>query len=74
MNALESAWSRNPTDTASAPAEEHLDTLFRTHYGRLARVVGRIVHDQAEAEEIAVDVFVKWRGHPAAHGVGVGMA
>ncbi len=46
------------------------DTLFRLHYGRIARVIGRIVRDQARAEEIAVDVFVKWRRHPPAHGAG----
>src|SRR3954466_1662275 len=70
MNALNSAWIRDASDDASTPSEERLDALFRAHYGRLARVVGRIVHDQAAAEEIAVDVFVKWRGHPAAHGDG----
>ena len=70
MNALNSAWTRDASDDASTPSEERLDALFRAHYGRLARVVGRIVHDQAAAEEIAVDVFVKWRGHPAAHGDG----
>ena len=66
MNALNSAWTGDASDYAS----DRLDALFRAHYGRLARVVGRIVHDQAEAEEIAVDVFVKWRGHPAAQGDG----
>lgn len=46
------------------------DTLFRLHYGRVARVIGRIIRDQARAEEIAVDVFVKWRRHTPAHGAG----
>jgi RNA polymerase sigma-70 factor (ECF subfamily) len=55
---------------ATADAGERLDALFRAHYARLARVVGRIVHDQAEAEEIAVDVFLRWRRHPSAHGDG----
>ena len=70
MNALNSAWTRDASDDAATASEERLDALFRAHYGRLARVLGRIVHDQAAAEEIAVDVFVKWRGHPAAHGDG----
>ena len=70
MNALNSAWTRDASGDAATASEERLDALFRAHYGRLARVVGRIVHDQAAAEEIAVDVFVKWRGHPAAHGDG----
>jgi RNA polymerase sigma-70 factor (ECF subfamily) len=51
-------------------AGDRLDSLFRTHYARLARVAGRIVHDQAQAEEIAVDVFLRWRRHPSAHGDG----
>lgn len=49
---------------------DRLESLFRTQYARLARVVGRIVHDQAQAEEIAVDVFLRWGRHPAAHGAG----
>ena len=64
MNALDAA--RLP-DAATADGDR-LDTLFRTHYARLARVVGRVVQDQAQAEEIAVDVFLRWRRHPAAHG------
>lgn len=65
----------NALDTTAVPvgttaAGHRFDLLFQTHYGRLARVVGRIVHDQARAEEIAADVFVKWQRHPAAHGDG----
>ena len=46
------------------------DALFRQHYGRLARVAGRIVGDRARAEELVADVFLAWRGHPGAHGDG----
>ena len=65
----------NALDTTAVPvgttaAGHRFDLLFQTHYGRLARVVGRIVHDQARAEEIAADVFVRWQRHPAAHGEG----
>ncbi|AMY07026.1 RNA polymerase sigma factor YlaC [Luteitalea pratensis] len=49
---------------------DRFEVLFREHYARVARVIGRIVRDQARAEEMAVDVFVKWRRHPAAHGDG----
>jgi RNA polymerase sigma-70 factor, ECF subfamily len=55
---------------ASEEAGARFDSLFRTHYRRVARVIGRIIHDESRAEEIAVDVFVKWRRHPAAHGTG----
>ena len=39
-----------------------IDEAFRTHYGRVARVIARVVHDFARAEELAVEVFLKlWR-------------
>jgi len=65
----------NALDTTGLPAaaslaSDRLDELFRTHYARLARVIGRIVHDQARAEEIAADVFIRWQRHPRAHGDG----
>lgn len=65
----------NALDTTGLPAaaslaSDRLDELFRTHYARLARVIGRIVHDQARAEEIAADVFIRWQRHPSAHGDG----
>jgi len=37
-----------------------LDDLFRAHYGRITRVIGRVIQDQARAEELAVEVFLKW--------------
>lgn len=45
-----------------------MDTLFRAHYGRIARVIGRVVRDQARAEELAVDVFVKWQRNGGENG------
>ena len=47
---------------------ERLDVIFRAHYKRMTRVIGKVIHDQARAEEIAVDVFLKWWRHPQAHG------
>lgn len=75
IDRLVRSWAVNALDAtgipdASAAAGDGLDALFRAHYGRLARVVGRIVHDQAQAEEIAVEVFLRWRRHPSAHGEG----
>jgi RNA polymerase sigma-70 factor (ECF subfamily) len=66
VNALDAAHLPDTT----AEAGDRLDVLFCAHYARLARVVGRIVHDQAQAEEIAVDVFLRWRRHPSAQGDG----
>ncbi len=45
-----------------------LEQVFQAHYGRIARVIGRVIHDPARAEEIAVDVFLKWKRTPAAQG------
>ncbi|HWO37509.1 MAG TPA: sigma-70 family RNA polymerase sigma factor [Candidatus Acidoferrum sp.] len=47
---------------------EGLDLIFRTHYERIARVIGRVIHGQARAEELAVEVFLKWWRNPQAHG------
>src|SRR5262252_5953317 len=47
---------------------EGLDAIFRAHYERMARVIGRVIHDQARAEELAVEVFLKWWRTPRAHG------
>ena len=47
---------------------EALDAIFGAHYERIARVIGRVIHDQARAEELAVDVFLKWWRNPRAHG------
>jgi RNA polymerase sigma-70 factor, ECF subfamily len=48
--------------------ETHLDieTVFRTYYGRVARIIARAVRDRARSEELAVEVFLKlWRNHKA---------
>jgi RNA polymerase sigma-70 factor, ECF subfamily len=47
---------------------EGLDEIFRAHYERITRVIGRVVYDQARAEELAVEVFLKWWRNPQAHG------
>ena len=47
---------------------EALDAIFRAHYERIARVIGRVIHDQARAEELAVEVFLKWWRNPRSHG------
>jgi len=46
---------------------EALDEIFRAHYERVARVIGRVIHDQARAEELAVEVFLKWWRYPQSH-------
>ena len=49
---------------------DRLDHLFGAHYERVARVIGRVIQNQARAEEIAVEVFLKWSRNSKAHGKG----
>jgi RNA polymerase sigma factor (sigma-70 family) len=44
------------------------EATFRAEYGRVARVIARVVKDQARAEELAVEVFVKFWKSPRAWG------
>ena len=37
-----------------------LETLFRAHYDRVARVIARVTRHPARAEELAVEVFLRW--------------
>jgi RNA polymerase sigma-70 factor (ECF subfamily) len=45
-----------------------LETIFCAEYRRMARVIARVTHDPARAEELAVEVFLKWSKTPKAHG------
>ena len=48
---------------ALSPAFE---SLFRTEYARVVGIAHRVLADQAEAEDVAQDVFVSfYRAHPA---------
>jgi RNA polymerase sigma factor (sigma-70 family) len=43
-------------------AELDFEATFEAQYPRIARLIARVVHDPARAEELAVDVFWKlWR-------------
>ena len=45
-----------------------LETIFHTQYKRIARVIARVIRDPARAEELAVEVFLKWSANPNANG------
>jgi RNA polymerase sigma-70 factor (ECF subfamily) len=45
-----------------------LEAVFIAHYARIARVLARLVHDRARAEELAVDAFLKWSSRGGAKG------
>src|SRR5438874_9836317 len=50
----------------AAAIPEAVERLFRDEYARVVRVAYRVVGDQAEAEDVAQDVFVAfYRAHPA---------
>jgi RNA polymerase sigma-70 factor (ECF subfamily) len=54
-----------------APGDTRLDleTIFAAQYGRIARVIARVLRDPARAEELAVEVFLKWSRTSAAQGL-----
>lgn len=43
------------------------ESTFRAQYDRIARVIARVVKDRARAEELAVEVFLKFWRSPSAH-------
>ena len=45
-----------------------IETVFHAHYERIARVIARVLRDPSRAEELAVEVFLKWSRSPGAHG------
>src|SRR2546428_5912765 len=49
-------------------ADTELEMIFRSQYKRVARIIARVIKDPARAEELAVDVFVKWSRRPVAGG------
>jgi RNA polymerase sigma-70 factor (ECF subfamily) len=61
-----------PTDaierltTADRPVD--LEAVFHAQYGRIAGTIARVIRDPGRAEELAVEVFLKWSRHPEAQG------
>ena len=45
-----------------------IETIFQAQYERVARVIARVTRDPARAEELAVEVFLRWSRNPQAHG------
>jgi RNA polymerase sigma-70 factor (ECF subfamily) len=37
-----------------------IETIFRAHYARLAQVIAKVIRHPARAEELAVEVCLKW--------------
>jgi RNA polymerase sigma factor (sigma-70 family) len=51
-------------------AKLDLETVFQAQYERIARVIAGVIRDPARAEELAVEVFLKWERTPKAQGEG----
>lgn len=49
-------------------AETDLETVFCAEFRRIARVIARVTRDPVRAEELAVEVFLKWERTANAHG------
>lgn len=54
--------------TGTRSDQVDLEAVFIAHYARIARVLARLVHDRARAEELAVDAFLKWSSRGGAKG------
>src|ERR1700676_5221391 len=48
------------------------ESVFHAHYGRIARVIARVIRDPGRAEELAVEVLWKFWRTPRAHGAQAG--
>jgi RNA polymerase sigma factor (sigma-70 family) len=53
---------------AADTRQRDLESSFHTYYKRLARIIARLIRDTARAEELAVDVLLKWSRNPRAQG------
>src|SRR5437762_6948451 len=57
--------ARDPGKVVAAVSPA-FEGLFRAEYARVVGIAHRVLADQAEAEDVAQDVFVSfYRGHPA---------
>lgn len=54
----------------TAVSDPEFDAMFAAQYSRIARVLARVVRDPGRAEELAVDVFLKWWRRAGARGDG----
>jgi RNA polymerase sigma-70 factor (ECF subfamily) len=54
--------------TATVAPSADIESIFQAQYTRIARVIARIISDPSRAEELAVEVFLKWSRHPDAQG------
>jgi RNA polymerase sigma-70 factor (ECF subfamily) len=53
-------------DSSEIPLD--LEAIFEAHYRDITRAVATVIHDPGRAEELAVEVFLKWSRGGAGHG------
>jgi RNA polymerase sigma-70 factor, ECF subfamily len=59
-------------DATTRPTTFDLETVFDSHYKRIARIVGRIIGDPSRAEDLAVEAFWRLWRTPLAQGDNAG--
>ena len=58
--------ARDPVQRVAGAVSPAFESLFRAEYARVVGIAHRVLADQAEAEDVAQDVFISfYRGHPA---------
>lgn len=62
------ALSETAVEMKPGGARLDIETIFRAQYQRIARVIAGVIRDPSRAEDIAVEVFVKWSRNPRAQG------
>ncbi len=61
-------WTRSKTRAARADVDNaKFDALFEQHWQRICEVLYRLVGDWAEAEDLALETFVRLYEHPPAN-------
>jgi RNA polymerase sigma-70 factor, ECF subfamily len=58
-----------PNDAVTNDAQFDLEAIFQAQYARIARIIARVIRDPGRAEELAVEVFLKWSRNPSAQGL-----
>ena len=67
MNGSQTTAPELAVDLPAGAVDFDLQALFRAQYARIAGVIVRVVRDHARAEEIAVEVFLKFSRNPKTH-------
>jgi RNA polymerase sigma-70 factor, ECF subfamily len=59
-----------PAEEVALDTSKWFDTFFHAHYARVVRMLGRLMGDRGQAEEIAADTFCKLARQPGAESNG----